>query len=36
MPTTVLYDSEGREVWRYIGDLDWTGPEAEQLLREAK
>ncbi len=36
MPTTVLYDSEGREVWRYIGDLDWTGAEAAKLLSEAK
>ena len=36
MPTTILYDSEGREVWRYIGDLDWSGPEAETLLSEAK
>jgi thiol-disulfide isomerase/thioredoxin len=36
MPTTILYDSEGREVWRYIGDLDWTGAEAEKLLSEAK
>ena len=36
MPTTVLYDSEGREVWRYIGDLDWTGAEAAKLLAEAR
>jgi len=32
MPTTILYDAEGREVWRYVGDLDWTGPEAAKLL----
>ena len=36
MPTTIVYDSEGKEVWRYIGDLDWTGAEAEQLLSEAQ
>ena len=24
LPTTILYDAEGREVWRYVGDLDWT------------
>lgn len=36
MPTTILYDSQGREVWRYIGDLDWTSAEAEKLLSEAK
>lgn len=34
MPTTVLYDAEGREVWRYIGDLDWSGAEAARLLAE--
>ena len=34
MPTTILYDSEGREVWRYIGDLDWTSAEAARLLAE--
>ncbi len=36
MPTSVLYDAEGREVWRYIGDLDWTGAEANKLLAEAR
>ncbi len=35
MPTTILYDSEGREIWRYVGDLDWTGNEAARLLAEA-
>ena len=35
MPTTVYYDASGREVWRYIGDLDWTGHEAARLLAEA-
>ena len=25
----------GREVWRYVGDLDWTSPEAAKLLAEA-
>ncbi|MES2119944.1 MAG: redoxin family protein [Pseudomonadota bacterium] len=35
MPTSVLYDAKGREVWRYVGDLDWTGPEAAKLLAEA-
>jgi thiol-disulfide isomerase/thioredoxin len=34
MPTTILYDAEGREVWRYVGDLDWTGAEAARLLAE--
>ena len=35
LPTTILYDAEGKEVWRYIGDLDWTGPEAAKLLAES-
>ena len=35
MPTTILYSAEGREVWRYVGDLDWTGDEAARLLAEA-
>ena len=36
LPTTVLFDAKGREVWRYVGDLDWMGPEAARLLAEAK
>lgn len=35
LPTTILYDAQGREVWRYVGDLDWTGEEAARLLAEA-
>jgi thiol-disulfide isomerase/thioredoxin len=35
LPTTILFDAEGREVWRYVGDLDWTGAEAAKLLAEA-
>ncbi len=35
MPTTVLYDRQGREVWRYVGDMDWTSVEAAKLLAEA-
>lgn len=34
LPTTVYYDSSGRELWRYTGDLDWTGDEAAGLLAE--
>jgi thiol-disulfide isomerase/thioredoxin len=36
MPTTILYDAAGKEVWRYVGDLDWTGEEATKLLSEVK
>ena len=35
LPTTILYDAEGRELWRVAGDLDWTGAEAKTLLAEA-
>ena len=36
MPTTILYGSDGKEIWRYVGDLDWTGEEAKTLLAEAR
>ena len=36
LPTTILYDAAGKEVWRYTGDLDWTGKEATKLLSELK
>jgi thiol-disulfide isomerase/thioredoxin len=35
LPTSVLFDANGKEVWRYVGDLDWTSPEAARLLSEA-
>ena len=35
LPTTILYDANGKEVWRYVGDLDWTTAEAAKLLSEA-
>ena len=35
MPTTVLYDATGKEVWRFVGDLDWSGAEAAKLLADA-
>ena len=35
MPTSILFDANGKEVWRYVGDLDWTGAEAAKLLAEA-
>jgi thiol-disulfide isomerase/thioredoxin len=36
LPTTVLYGSDGKEIWRYTGDLDWTGAKAAELLKEAQ
>jgi len=34
LPTTVLYDAEGKEVWRYVGDFDWHSDEATKLIAE--
>jgi thiol-disulfide isomerase/thioredoxin len=36
LPTSILFDAQGKEVWRYVGDLDWTSPEAAKLLSEAR
>jgi thiol-disulfide isomerase/thioredoxin len=35
LPTTILYDSRGREIWRVSGMEDWTGGRAAQRLNEA-
>jgi thiol-disulfide isomerase/thioredoxin len=35
LPTTILFDAEGREVWRVTGGEDWMGEEARALLEEA-
>ncbi len=35
LPTSILFDAQGNEVWRYVGDLDWTSTEAARLLAEA-
>ncbi len=34
LPVTVLYDAQGKEVWRVIGPMDWSGPEAAKLIAE--
>ncbi len=36
LPTTILYDPAGKEVWRVAGDFDWAGAEAAKLIAEAK
>ena len=36
LPTTILYDSNGREVWRMVGDKDWASADVAKLLAEAK
>ncbi|WP_318173611.1 TlpA disulfide reductase family protein [Qipengyuania sp. SS22] len=35
MPTTVLYDATGEEVWRVQGDYDWSGEEARAAIDAA-
>ena len=35
LPTTILYDSQGREVWRMVGMADWQSERIARLLREA-
>ena len=35
LPATLLYGSDGKEIWRYNGELDWMGAEAKRLLAEA-
>jgi hypothetical protein len=35
LPTTILYDSQGREVWRITGAEDWTSERAARLIAEA-
>ena len=34
LPLSVFYDAQGREVWRFAGPRDWTGPETASLLAE--
>lgn len=34
LPTSILFDADGKEVWRYIGDQDWTSADAAKLLSE--
>lgn len=34
LPTTILYDANGRELWRVIGMEDWESGRAALLLRE--
>ena len=36
LPTTILYDATGHEVWRMTGGMDWTSSTARDLLAEAR
>jgi thiol-disulfide isomerase/thioredoxin len=35
LPTTIYYDSSGKEVWRVVGASQWDGEAAKELLNEA-
>ena len=35
LPLTVLYDAQGKEVWRVIGAYDWGSEEARALVTES-
>ena len=35
LPTSILYGADGKERWRVLGDLDWTGAEAAKALADA-
>jgi len=35
LPTTILYDADGKEVWRMTGRAEWDSARVATLLREA-
>jgi thiol-disulfide isomerase/thioredoxin len=35
LPLTVMYDAQGKEVWRVVGGYDWSTAEARELIAEA-
>jgi thiol-disulfide isomerase/thioredoxin len=35
LPTTILFDSTGKEVWRWHGGNDWTSARSKALIAEA-
>jgi len=35
LPLTVLYDAQGKEVWRIMGGYDWSTATARELVAEA-
>lgn len=34
LPTTILYDVQGREVWRVVGEYDWSSAAAREAISE--
>ena len=35
LPTSILYDAKGQEVWRLVGPTEWTDPAVSDMLAEA-
>lgn len=35
LPTTILFDAQGRELWRISGEMDWAGADAAALIAQA-
>ena len=35
LPTTVLYNASGQEVWRVVGEYDWSSAAAREAIAEA-
>ncbi len=35
LPLTVLYDAQGKELWRVAGGFDWSSAEAREMIAEA-
>jgi thiol-disulfide isomerase/thioredoxin len=35
LPTTILYDKDGKEVWRMMGGAEWDAPAQKTLIEEA-
>ncbi len=36
LPTTVYYNAQGREVWRFTGGHDWSSSETSKMLAEGQ
>ena len=36
LPTTIYYNAQGREVWRFTGEHDWSSAETEAMLTEGR
>ena len=35
LPTTILYDESGQEIWRVVGEYDWSSAEVQEAIRAA-